>query len=49
MPEGGLTDAQLLERLSCLYSEAHVVEVATQLQQARKMGNEALVAEIHAR
>ncbi len=49
MPECGLTDAQLLERLAYLYSEAHVAEVATQLKQAREIGNEVLIAEIHAR
>ena len=35
-PPGGLDDAALLQRLSALYSEAFVAEVATELMEARK-------------
>ena len=35
-PPGGLDDAALLQRLSALYSEAFVAEVATELTEARK-------------
>ena len=49
MPQGGLTDAQLMERLGFLYSEAHVAEVTAEMKQARESANEAHVAEIHAR
>jgi REP element-mobilizing transposase RayT len=36
MAEGGLSDKALLQRLSCLYSEAFVADVAADLQDARK-------------
>jgi putative transposase len=52
MPEGGISDAELLKRLSALYCEAEVAEVAKELAEARKAGNEGhaedRVAEIHA-
>ena len=35
-PQGGLDDSALLQRLSALYSEAFVAEVATELMEARK-------------
>ena len=35
-PPGGLDDSALLQRLSALYSEAFVAEVATELMEARK-------------
>ena len=56
MAEGGLSDEELLKRLSGLYSEAFVAGVATELAEARKVateGSESVantrVAEIHAR
>ena len=49
MPEGGLSDKDLLSRLSALYSEAAVAEVANELAEARKTGNDSYLAEIHTR
>jgi putative transposase len=54
MPAGGLSDEQLLQRLSGLYSQAFVAGVAAELAQARKPGedgnfHQARVSEIHAR
>ena len=54
MKEGGLSDTELLERLSAIYSEAFVSEVAKELVDAREkvangQGGEALVSRIHDR
>jgi REP element-mobilizing transposase RayT len=49
MPRGGLGDEELLKRLSGIYDEAVVVEVATEIAEARAAGDEAGVAGIHAR
>ena len=49
MPEGGISDEELLKRLGGLYSEAIVKEVAGQLQEAREKGLTEWTAEIHAR
>ncbi len=49
MPEGGISDEILLKRLAALYSGAFVDGVAKELEGARKEGDEAMVAEIHAR
>ena len=49
MPEGGITDRELLKRLGAVYCEAFVAGVEAELAGARKDGDEALVAEIHAR
>ena len=49
MPEGGFTDAGLLERLGAIYTEAEVAEVAGELAEARLHGTPKRVAEIHAR
>jgi REP element-mobilizing transposase RayT len=49
MPEGGFTDAGLLERLGAMYNEAEVAEVAGELAEARRHGTARRVAEIHAR
>jgi putative transposase len=56
MAEGGLSDEELLKRLSGLYSEAFVAGVAAELKEARKLAAdqpddaaETRVAEIHAR
>jgi REP element-mobilizing transposase RayT len=49
MAENGLSDKELFKRLSVLYSEAFVLEVQTELADARAAGNEVVVADIHAR
>ena len=49
MKAGGLTDAELLQRLSALYAEGEVALVAAELKEARKAGNEGAVAAIHKR
>jgi REP element-mobilizing transposase RayT len=49
VPEDGFSDELLLKRLGALYSEAFVDGVAKELKSARKEGDEAMVAEIHAR
>jgi len=54
MPEGGLSDAELLKRLGAIHNEAQVLEVATELEEARKKilegeAQESLTAAIHAR
>ena len=49
MPVDGISDAELLKRLSAIQTEAVVAVVAKELSDARKAGNAALVAEIHAR
>ena len=54
LPEGGLTDAELLQRLGVFYGENFVKFVADELAAARteggvEGGNPARVAEIHAR
>jgi REP element-mobilizing transposase RayT len=54
MVEGGLSDAELLKRLSVLYGEAHVAEVALELADAREvvaqgLADEAYVKGIHER
>jgi len=49
MRAGGLGDAELLERLGVLYSDAFVAGVAKELEDARKEGDEAMAAEIHQR
>ena len=49
MPEGGITDRELLKRLGAVYGEAFVAGVESELAGARKDGDEALVAEIHTR
>ena len=49
MPEGGISDAELLKRLAAVYNEAFVAGVAKELAEARAQGREAWAAEIHAR
>jgi putative transposase len=52
MAEGGVSDEVLLQRLSALYSEAFVADVAAELAGARSAAggaSDACVAEIHAR
>ena len=49
MPEGGISDLELLKRLSATNSEAFVAVVAKELAEARAEGREPWVAEIHAR
>jgi REP element-mobilizing transposase RayT len=49
MPDGGLSDEELLQRLSSIHNEAFVAEVALQLTDARSRGLEFRAAEIHQR
>jgi len=49
MKAGGLGDAELLERLGALYSEAFVAGVAKELEDSRRDGDEVMAAEIHQR
>lgn len=54
MKAGGLTDSELLNRLSAIYSKAFVAGVAKELSEAREkvaagQGGEVLVARIHER
>ena len=49
MPEGGISDAELLKRLAAVYNEAFVAGVAKELAEARAQEREAWAAEIHAR
>jgi REP element-mobilizing transposase RayT len=49
MPVGGLTDEELLKRVSATNCEAFVAVVAKELAQARAEGRDGWVAEIHAR
>ncbi|MCU0752209.1 MAG: transposase [Akkermansiaceae bacterium] len=49
MPEGGISDEELLERLRATYTEAYVAEVAKELADAVRIGNEARAARIRAR
>ena len=49
MPEGGITDRELLKRLGAPYGDAFVAGVEAELAGARKDGDEGFAAEIHAR
>ncbi|HEX5791264.1 MAG TPA: transposase, partial [Luteolibacter sp.] len=49
LPEGGLSDGELLRRLSFIYGEVAVAAVAQELTEARRAGNLAHVQEIHDR
>ena len=49
MPEGGISDEELLKRLSATNSEAFVAVVAQELAEARSQGRDEWVAEIHGR
>ena len=49
MPEGGISDGELLKRLAATNSEAFVAVVAKELAEARAEGRESWVAEIHSR
>jgi REP element-mobilizing transposase RayT len=49
MAEGGLSDQELLNRLSVIYPEGSVAEVAKQLAEAAQSGNEQYRQQIHAR
>jgi putative transposase len=49
MPEDGISDAVLLARLSAIFSEAVVAVVAKELADARLIGNDQRVTEIHSR
>jgi len=49
MPEGGLSDEQLLQRLRAIYNSATVAEVQLQLIAARTKGLSTMADEIHQR
>jgi REP element-mobilizing transposase RayT len=49
MPEGGISDEELLKRLLAIYGEGDVAAVAKELREARAEGKEKRVAEIHER
>jgi REP element-mobilizing transposase RayT len=49
MPEGGISDEELLKRLKATSTEIAVALVAKELAEARKAGNQSHVEEIHAR
>jgi REP element-mobilizing transposase RayT len=49
MPVGGITDGELLKRLSAVWSEGAVEQVAQELASAREEGDAELAAQIHAR
>ncbi len=49
MPEVGISDEELLKRLSAIYSEAFVAVVAKELMDAHNEKRDEWVAEIHAR
>jgi REP element-mobilizing transposase RayT len=49
MPAGGITDAELLKRLSATNSDAFVAVVAKELAEARSQERDEWLAEIHAR
>jgi REP element-mobilizing transposase RayT len=49
MPEGGISDELLMQRLAATSTEVAVAMVAQELANARKAGNQGQVAEIHAR
>jgi REP element-mobilizing transposase RayT len=49
MPVGGLSDKELLDRLSAIYPEGSVAEVAKQLAEAAQSSNEHYRQQIHAR
>ena len=49
MPEGGISEEELLKRLLATNTEAFVAGVAKKLDEARKAGRDELVLEIHAR
>ena len=49
LPEGGLSNQELLRRLSAIYNEAIVAGVEKELEAAAKSGAEGAVAAVHAR
>jgi len=49
MPEGDISDEELLKRLGAIYTEAFVATVAKELKEARKTEYQRLVDEIHTR
>ncbi len=49
MPEGGISDEELLKRLSATNAGAFVAVVASELAEARGQGRDSRVSEIHAR
>jgi len=49
MPAGGISDETLLQRLASVYTDAVVAGVESELEEAKKAGNEARLAEIRER
>ena len=49
LPEGGFSDPELLARLSALFNSAAVASVAKELAEARELGYQNQVEEIHGR
>ena len=49
MPEGGISDGELLKRLSATNTESFMAVVAKELREARSQGREDRVAKIHSR
>lgn len=49
MPEGGISDEELLKRLRAIHPQAAVAAVAKELADARHAGNHGRIEEIHAR
>ena len=49
IPDGGITDEELLKRLGAIYTEAFVATVAKELKEARKTENQRVAEAIHAR
>jgi REP element-mobilizing transposase RayT len=49
LPEGGLSDDELLRRLSFIYGEVAMAAIVQELTEARRAGNQAHVQEIHDR
>ncbi|NJM38726.1 MAG: chemotaxis protein CheW [Akkermansiaceae bacterium] len=49
MATAGLSDDELLKKLSAIYSQAFVAEIAKELRQARREKNQKYISEIHQR
>ena len=49
MPEGRISDEELMRRLAAVYSDAFAAEVSEAFDEVRKAGSEALAEEIHHR
>jgi putative transposase len=49
LPVGGISDGELLKRLSVIYTQAAVAVVAREIAEARSTKGEVGAAEVHAR